>query len=418
MSQQEKDSSRVMLYSLAAAFTLSHLDRQILNITLNDIGVEFDLSDLQLGSLSGIAFAFVYVLFGFPVARITRRGNRKTILVAALSLWSAMTALIGMAGSFATVFLARVGVGIGEAGCVPPSHSMIVDAYPPEKRASALSFYSAGTNIGAFFAFLMGGILASQYGWRVAFFAAGAPGLLLALWMVFALKDPTFQAVPEEPAHAQTNSKTLIRQLIADTSSCHALIGAALTAMIGFGALAWVSVYLIRNHGMSTAQAGTYLAFAIGVAGALGTWLGGVFSDWLGKKDPTWRFKFVALTILLAKPFSVVFYLLDNTTLALIVFIIPAVTGSMFAGPTFSHLYSRVEASDRPMVTALFMFMVNLIGLGAGPVLVGWMSDSLSLSHGIDALRWALIILQIVGLWAALHFWLAGCAVKSDQVVS
>lgn len=413
MRQEENTESRKLLYYLTAAFTLSHLDRQILNITLNDIGVEFGLSDLQLGSLSGIAFAVVYVLFGFPVARITRPGRRKTILIAALSIWSGMTALIGLAGSFATIFLARVGVGIGEAGCVPPSHSMIVDTYPPDKRASALSFYSAGTNVGIFLAFLIGGILASQYGWRVAFWAAGAPGLLLALWMVFALKDPIPQPVAKKPASPQLTYRALIKNLFADRSSRHALIGAALTAMIGYGAVAWISVFLIRSHGLSTAQAGTYLAFAIGVAGALGTWLGGVLSDMLGKRDPTWRLKFVALTIMIAKPFSVLFYLLDNTTLALTVFFIPAIAGAMFVGPTFSHLYSRVAASARPMVTAIFMFMVNLIGLGAGPVLVGWMSDHLSLSHGLDSLRLSLAILQVVGLWAAVHFWLAGRAVRA-----
>lgn len=413
MRQEESTDPGKMLYFLAAAFTLSHLDRQILNITLNDIGVEFGLSDLQLGSLSGIAFAVVYVLFGFPVARITRPGRRKTILIAALSIWSGMTALIGLAGSFATIFLARVGVGIGEAGCVPPSHSMIMDAYPANKRASALSFYSAGTNVGIFLAFLIGGILASQYGWRVAFYAAAAPGLLLAFWMVFALKEPFPQLVAEKPASAQLTYRTLINNLFADRSSRHALIGTALTAMIGYGAVAWISVFLIRSHGLSTAQAGTYLAFAIGVAGALGTWLGGVLSDMLGKRDPTWRFKFVALTIVIAKPFSVLFYLLDNTTLALTVFFIPAIAGAMFVGPTFSHLYSRVAASSRPMVTAIFMFMVNLIGLGAGPVLVGWMSDHLALSHGLDSLRLSLAILQMVGLWAAVHFWMAGRAVKA-----
>lgn len=233
--------------------------------------------------------------------------------------------------------------------------------------------------------------------------------------MIFRLKEPMPQPKVKQPGLATVDYKTLIKTLAADPSSRHALIGAALTAMIGYGAVAWISVFLIRSHELSTAQAGTYLAFMIGVAGALGTWIGGVASDRLGRKDPTWRFKFVALSIVIAKPFSVLFYLLDNTALALIVFIIPAIAGAMFTGPTFSHLYARVAASARPMVTAMFMFMVNLIGLGAGPVLVGGMSDYLSSSHGQDGLRLSLAILQIVGMWAAVHFWLAGRAVTADQ---
>lgn len=286
MRKIDTEGDRTLLYSLTAVFSLSYLDRQILNITLNDIGLEFALSDLQLGSLSGIAFAIVYVLFGFPVARFTRPGNRKKIVVVALSLWSGMTALMGMAGSFGTLLMARIGVGVGEAGCVPPSHSMIVDSYPPDKRASALSFFSAGSNVGVFFAFLIGGILASEYGWRVAFVVAGAPGLLLALWLVFTLKEPTSPPVLKQWSTTRQDYKTLITQLFRDKSTRHAHIGAALTAMIGLGAVAWIAVYRIRSHALSVAQVGVYLAVAIGIAGALGTWLGGVFCDRLGKKTP------------------------------------------------------------------------------------------------------------------------------------
>ncbi|MEW7009438.1 spinster family MFS transporter [Lentilitoribacter sp. EG35] len=418
MGPDQKTGSRSLLYSLTGAFSLSYLDRQILNITLNDIGVEFNLTDLQLGSLSGIAFAIVYVFFGFPIARITKSGNRKKIVVIALSLWSGMTILMGTAGSYTMIFLARMGVGVGESGCVPPSHSMIVDSYPPEKRASALSFYSAGNNIGVFFAFLIGGILASQFGWRTAFFVAGVPGLLLALFMFFTLREPIRPSHEKEFDQPRISYKQLLKLLVSDQSTLHTLIGAALTAMTAYGAVSWVSVFLIRSHGLSIVQVGIFLAFAIGVAGALGTWLGGVVCDQLGKKNPTWRLKFVAISILITKPFSILFYLLDHTSLALSVFIIPAVASAMFAGPTFSHLYSRVAPTARPMVTAIFMCMVNLIGLGLGPILVGLISDLLSSAHGDQSLRYALATLQSFALWAAIHFWLAGRLTSENHAAS
>ncbi|MGJ8527885.1 MFS transporter [Maritalea sp.] len=212
--------------------------------------------------------------------------------------------------------------------------------------------------------------------------------------------------------------KSLVKQLVMDKSCCHSLFGAALAAMVSLGAGAWIAAFLIRAHGLSIAHVGIYLAITIGIVGALGTWLGGVISDHLGSKDPTWRLKFIAVTLLIAKPFAILFYLLDNTTLALVVFIVPALTGAMLIGPTFSHLYSRVEASSRPMVTAIFMFMVNLIGLGLGPILVGLMSDAQFSAYGPNSLRYALVALQIAGFWAAVHFWIAGRAIKFDFVGS
>ncbi len=407
MGQEEPNQkqNRILLISLTAAFALSHLDRQILAITLNEIGMEFQLSDLQLGMLSGIAFALIYVVLGFPVAKLVRPGNRKIMVTGALTIWSAMTAMMGLTNSFITLFLARVGVGIGEAGCVPPSHSMISEAYPKEKRAGALAFYSAGANVGLFLAFLVGGIIAARFGWRFAFLLAGILGLLLAVWML-RLKEPV--GSEKGTNYQRANFRTVIKLFITDASIKHAIIGASLTAIVGFGTVAWVATYLIRSHSMSVVQVGIYLAVVIGIFGALGTWAGGVSADKLGARDKTWPLKFVAIIILLVKPFQYMFYFYDNTMLALAFFIIPAAAGSIFIGPTLSHAYSRIKPADRPMMTAIFMFWVNLIGLGLGPVLIGLMSDNLAASFGSDSLRISLAIIQIVSLWAAVHFWLAG----------
>ena len=408
-----RDNNRLLLVLLTTAFALNHLDRHILNITLNDIGVEFQLTDLQLGTLSGLAFAVIYVGLGFPVAKLSRAGRRKPILVSAIGLWSLMTMAIGVTGNYVQIFLARFGVGVGEAGCVPPSHAMIADAYPPQKRASALAVFSAGTNIGIFLAFLGGGIVAHKFGWRAAFLAAGLPGILLALIMVFKLHEP---AAPPEVKHEGEHSfKALLGTLLSETSTRHVIFGATLTALVGFGAIAWIAAFLSRIHGMQLAQVGLYLAIVIGVLGALGTWLGGVASDYLGQERPDWRLKFVGVTILVAKPLSIVFYLSDGLVLALVVFAVPAAVGSMFTGPSFAHIYSKLPSAQRPMATAVMMFLFNLIGLGLGPVMVGFISDMLAAYHGENSLRYALVILQLSGLWAAVHFWLAGNAVKLEK---
>jgi len=413
MNKLQSDN-RMLLILLTAGFALNHLDRHILNITLNDIGVEFQLSDLQLGTLSGLAFAVIYVVLGFPAAKLSKPGQRKPILVSAIGLWSLMTMLIGIANNYVQIFLARLGVGVGEAGCVPPSHAMIADAYPPEKRASALAVFSAGTNIGIFLAFLGGGIIAQKFGWRAAFFAAGIPGLLLALIIALRLSEP--EAPKAIVADAEHHSfKNLMTTLLSDASSRHVIIGATLTALVGFGAIAWIAAFLSRVHGMQLGQVGLYLAFVIGILGALGTWLGGVISDRLGRDRPDWRLKFVAVTILIAKPLSIIFYLSDGLLLALVVFAIPAAVGSMFTGPTFAHIYSKVPSAQRPMATAVMMFLFNLIGLGLGPVMVGFISDMFAASHGENSLRYALVILQMSGLWAAIHFWIAGNSVKREH---
>lgn len=406
----ETAPTRSMLLLLTAAFVLNQLDRHILNITLNEIGVEFDLTDLQLGTLSGLAFAVIYVLLGFPIAKLCRQGRRKTILVSALGVWSTMTVLMGFATNYIQIFMARVGVGMGEAGCVPASHSMISDAYPVKKRASALAFYSAGANIGIFLSFIIGGIVTSQFGWRMAFLVAGIPGLLLAIAMVFLLKEP--EQNTQMSKTEGMNYRTVAGILLLDKSTCHVIFGSALTAMVGYGAIAWIATFLTRSHGLPLPQIGLYLAFTVGILGAIGTWAGGVLADRISRTKPERRLKFVAITILLAKPFAVWFYLSDSTTIALIIFIVPAFIGTMFTGPTFAHVYSMLAAGQRAMATAIMMFILNLVGLGVGPVLVGFISDMFSASQGQNSLRIALAFIQIAGLWGGVHFWLAARAIK------
>jgi predicted MFS family arabinose efflux permease len=397
----------VVLMFLSVAFVLDHLDRHILNITLNQIGTEFALNDFQLGLLSGLAFALIHVVFAFPLARLSVPGRRKTIVVSALSAWSVLTMAMGAATSFAQLLALRFGVGIGEAGYVPPAHSMIADQWPEEKRTTALAIFSAATNVGLFLAFIVGGFVAANYGWRAAFLVAGLPGVIWALVLFFRFKEPHSDSASVIPQELPTYTALALR-ILQDRGTRHTIYGAVLAATVGYGATAWIATFLIRSHGLDIAQVGLYLAFAIGIGGALGTALGGRCVDWYGRGTPGRRLKFVAVTILIAKPLAIAFYLTEATHIALWLFVIPAAFGAIFTAPTFAQVYRLVAPSERPMTSALMLLALNFVGLGLGPIIVGAISTALSAGDVGDALRIAMVILQLFGFWAAFHYWKAG----------
>jgi len=380
-----KSGRNTLLVYLSAAFALDHLDRHILNITLNQIGTEFALSDVQLGMLSGLAFAVVHVLLAFPLARLAVPGRRKTMVVGALSVWSVLTMAVGAAQNFLHLLALRFGVGAGEAGYVPPAHSMLAPTWPDEKRASALAAFSAATNVGLFLAFVVGGIVAAEYGWRAAFLVAGLPGVVLAVSMAIWMQEPAGAkqpAAPDLPSYFG-----LFCRLTADPATRQVLIGSGLTAAVGFGATAWIATFLIRTHGLEIAQAGLYLACVIGIGGAFGTAIGGRLADWAGRTAPGQRFAFVAVTIAIAKPVAIAFYLSDTTAFALVIFILPAAFGAIFTAPSFAHVYGFVAAKERPMATALMMLILNLVGLGLGPFVVGTISTLLAPSQGLSLIH-------------------------------
>lgn len=397
----------ILLVFLCTAFALDHLDRHVLNITLNQIGTEFALNDLQLGLLSGLAFALVHVLFAFPLARLAIPGRRKTLILGALSAWSVLTMAVGAAQSFAQLFALRFGVGAAEAGYAPAAHSMIAGTFPREKRATALAAFSAATNVGLFLAFVLGGIVAANHGWRMAFLLAGLPGVALALAMAIWMREPRDGDTPATGV-VLPGYLSLFRRLIADPATRHVLIGAGLTATVGLGATTWVATFLIRAHEMPIAQVGLYLACVIGIGGAFGTAIGGRLADWFGREAPGRRFLFVAGTIAIAKPVAIAFYLCDATWIALALFVLPAAFGAIFTAPSFAHVYGFVAAYERPMATAIMMLILNLIGLSLGPFIVGALSSLLTPRFGPDGLGYAMVVLQVIGLWGGWHFWRAG----------
>jgi predicted MFS family arabinose efflux permease len=404
------------LLILVLVFTSSHVDRQILAILLEPIKHELALSDTQLGFLSGIAFAIFYATLGIPISMWADRGNRRSIITLALTIWSGMTALCGMATNFWQLALARIGVGVGEAGSSPPSHSIIADMYPPAERATAMGIFALGANLGLLIGFLVGGWINQWYGWRMAFYTVGAPGLILATVVWFTLREPP-RGYAEGLQSAQDEAPrlaTVFRFVWSTPSLRHLIAGTTLTCFVGYGVILWLPTFLVRSHGMGSGQIGTTLALFLGTIGGIGTYSGGVLADRLARRDIRWNVWLVGTVILVAMPFSFAFYLTKNTVLALTYFAIPALLGGMFIGPSFAMNQSLVAVRMRSVASAVLLFIINIIGLGLGPRTVGVISDALHARYGAESLRYALLCLAFVNLWAACHYFLAGRTLHAD----
>ena len=398
------------LIVLTAMSAINQLDRQLLSIVLEPVRREFALSDVQLGLLSGLAFAALYTTLSIPAAIWAVNHNRRNLIAAAAVVWGAMTMLCGAAQSFAQLFIARLGVGVGEAGGIPPSHAMISDLYHPGERATAMAIWAAGINIGVFLAFMFGGLIAQRWGWRMTFVVAGGVTVLFALVMRLTVREPPRAAEPTPLAAMQSGGQVResCRLIWQDPVLRHVCIGAIITATVGYGALAWIPSYLVRSHQMPLATIGAYLACAVGIGGALGSWLGGRYSDVLRRRDVRWSLWLVALLFIGSKPFSIAFYLLGDTTAALLVFIIPAALGAMFMGPSIAALHDRVPVARRPVVSAIYLLLVNFIGLGLGPLITGALSQYVFAGEGAHSLRYALVVMQTIGVWGGLHYYVAG----------
>ena len=402
---------------LVVVYTFNFIDRQILSILIEPIKADLGLSDSAIGLLTGFAFALFYATLGIPIARLADRSNRRNLIAIALAVWSAMTALSGVAQNFWHLLLARIGVGVGEAGCSPPAHSMIADYFPAEKRATALGIYSLGIPVGILFGFIAGGYLAETVGWRQAFFIVGMPGLVLALLVRLSMREPP-RGMAEGRADTsdQPSIVETIQVLMAKRSFRHLAFGAALTAFVGYGVVTWMPSYLIRSHGLSIGDAGWYLGLILGIPGGIGIALGGWMADRYGNRDTRWYLWVVSAALLIGVPFTFGVYLADSSTLALLAFIIPVALGNFYQATTFSQTQGLVSLRMRAVAAAVLLFILNIIGLGAGPQAVGIVSDLLEPSFGRESLRYSLFIFSFVNVWAAYHYYAAGKYLEADLV--
>lgn len=406
------NSRLYVLLVLAGLSAFNQVDRQLMSIVLEPVRHEFALSDVQLGLLSGLAFAILFTTFGIPVAVLAATRSRRNIVAAAAAVWGVTTILCGLAQSFLQMFIARLGVGAGEAGGMAPSQAMVSDLYAADERATALGVLAAGTNAGIFIAFLAGGYVAQRHGWRMAFFAAGIPTVLLALLLRFSVSEPPRAGAGAVRATAAGRPPGLVRQtarqMWTDRVLRHLCIGATLTSIAGFASLTWLPAFLVRSHHLSLTVVGLALAVVVGIGGAIGTYLAGALSDRARRHDIRWSLWLVAAVFLASKPFVLGFYLVEDTRLALTLFVLPGMLGATFAGPTLAVLHNRLDAPLRPVGSAILLLLVNLLGLGLGPLAVGAMSEWVFAHQGEDSLRYALAVMLAAGVWGSLHYYLAG----------
>ena len=397
-------------------FALNFMDRQILAVLAEPIKRDLGLSDTQLGLLYGLAFAVLYSTVGIPLARLADRFDRARILTWSVALFSLMTALCGAATSYGQLLLTRVGVGVGEAGTNPSSHSMIADLYPIERRSTAMAIFATGPCVGVLLGFLVGGWLGQILGWRAAFLIAGVAGLVVAAAAHLRLKDPGrfgAQGVIER-SHAMPGPRAVWRALWQHAAMRHLFLGASVSSVAAYAAIGWLPAFLIRSHGMSVSAAGTALALTMGIVGGAGTLVGGLFADRLGKRNAAWRLRIVAIACLAAIP-AWLAMLVEADSAATLALLVPC--GALLAfylGPTFAMVQSLAEPRMRAVTAALLQLAMNLIGLGLGPVVVGVLSDALQPAHGADSLRLALLVVPPVYLWAAYHYEAAARTISAD----
>ncbi len=408
--------ARYVLGLLVVVYAVNFIDRQLLSILLQPIKEDLGVSDTAMGFLTGIAFALFYTVAGIPIARWADRGVRRSIIAIGLALWSGMTAVSGMARSFTHLALARIGVGVGEAACTPAAHSLLADYFPPERRATALAIYSTGIHIGILFGYFLGGWINEFFGWRVAFYVLGLPGILLALVVRFTVREPLrgssegLADAAEQPTTGET-----ARFLGRLPSARHLALATSFKAFAGYGAAVWTPAFLYRVHGMGTGEAGTWLGLITGIFGAAGAFFGGKLVDRLAKGDTRYALWVPGAASLVAIPFSIALYATDTIALALACAIPSVFLSAIYLGPAFAVAQNLAKLRMRAVAAAILIFVINMIGLGLGPQAVGVLNDLLAGTFGDHAIRYSLMGVQAVMLLlAGLHFFLGARTLRED----
>nr|MBP6581059.1 MFS transporter [Sphingorhabdus sp.] len=335
----DKSTLRITLWVLLVVYIFNFLDRQIVNILAEPIKRDLGLSDTQIGLMTGIAFAAFYTFLGIPIARYADKPttNRVRLISVALVIWSGMTALCGMAQNFVQLLLARIGVGVGEAGCTPAAHSLIADLAPPEKRASAISFYSLGIPIGSLLGMLIGGLVADAYGWRTAFLVAGLPGILLAVIVLVVLRDPRFsaqmQAATPKPA---ISTQEALKEILKSRAFVLMAIAGAAAAFLSYGKATWTTIFFQRTHELSPGEVGFWFGIGGGIAGIAGTWAGGYLADRFGKENRRHVLTAPAIGMIVAIPIAIWSYWVEQWWLSLILIMVPTLLNALYVGPAYS----------------------------------------------------------------------------------
>jgi MFS family permease len=409
-----------VLAVLFLAYVANTVDRSsVLAVSLQAIKLEFGASDTQLGLLGGIAFALFYATLGIPIAAWADRTSRRNVLAVAVALWSAMTALCGLAVNFAMLFAARIGTAIGEAGGSPPSHSLISDYFPKSRRGTAFSIFALGVPVGTMVGNAFAGWGNQNYGWRATFIMAGLPGLLIALVVRLTILEPPRGLADGVRRDAAAAPAPRIFEALSflwqRASFRHLSLAAALHSVAWYASGAFNAAFLIRSHQMTAGEAGNWLALFAGV-GALGTALGGYTADRLSIRtaDRRWYLWTPGLATLAMIPFQFSGYLAQDLRVALPSFAVMMFFAAVFFGPSFAMTQALATLRMRSVATSLLLFVQTFIGLGLGPLLTGMISDYLAPTSGTDSLRYALVVVGLANVWSAAHYLWGARSLRAD----
>ncbi|MEM8800196.1 MAG: MFS transporter [Pseudomonadota bacterium] len=423
-----------VLFILVVVYTFNFLDRQIVGILAVPIQQDLGLSDTQLGLMGGLAFALFYTFLGIPIAMLADRKSRVWIMTIALTIWSAMTAVCGLAQNFAQLFLARLGVGVGEAGGVAPAYALIADYFPPKSRARAMSIYSFGIPIGSALGILLGGILTTYLSWRAAFIAVGIAGIVIA---------PIFRLTVKEPQRGGNDGlttapnpvaiKDVLRVLVGKPSFWGLSFGAAFSSMMGYGITFWLPSFFVRSFGEELPQFFSFmpdvliptgagpLLYASYFYGALllfggiaGIWAGGALGDRFGGTRKSTYALIPAFAFSATLPFYIGGVLSTNLLLTFFLFLVPTALSLMWLGPVITAFQHLVPVSMRATASAVFLFINNLIGLGLGNFILGALSDAMTARFAEEALRYAILSGGVFYLFAAVLFFITSKRIATD----
>lgn len=406
-----------VLALLVLVYTVNFVDRIMLGVLVPPIKVELGLSDTQLGLLGGTAFALFYTALGIPIGWLADRAHRVWIMTTALAVWSAFTAVCGLAQNFLQLFLARIGVGVGEAGGVAPAYSLISDYFPPAQRARALAIYSFGIPIGSALGLVIGGTIASAIDWRAAFLIVGAAGLALAPLVKLTVREaPRGSLDAAGTAQGAAPLGVVLRLLLRKPSFWGLALAGGSSAMMGYGLLFWLPSFFMRGYGLTMMQTSLYFGGMTLVGGITGMWLGGWLADRHGTRRRSAYTLVPAITLLLSAPFHALGALSPAHSWWFLVFVIPAALGSAWVGPTICAVQHLVPPNMRALASALFLFVNNLIGLGLGALVIGAMSDAFAARYGVDSLRQAIFAGTVFYLLGATLFALTSRRLARDWV--
>lgn len=399
---------RALVAMLVVAYTLNFVDRQVIGILAGPIKADLALTDTQLGLMGGVAFAIFYGVLGIPMARLADRTTRSGVITGAIALWSVFTAICGLAPGFWTLFLCRVGVGVGEAGGVAPSYALVADVVPRESRSRALAIFSFGSPIGSALGIFLGGWLAMTVDWRVTFLVLGAAGLLFA---------PLFRVLVREPARATARSGAEVGvwpSLARNPTFWLLSLGAASTSLVGYGLLFWLPSFFARSHGLSLLATSRLYGAIVLVGGIVGLWAGGWLADRLALRSRRAYALVPAFALLAAVPLYAAGLLTSSLPLTVLLFVVPHALALMWLGPVTAAVQAIVPAASRATASAVFLLVLNVLGIGGGALFFGAVSDALALRLGAESLRYAILAGLTFYLAAAALFFAASRRIERD----